>query len=230
MKATHVLAISAAFLAWCLPIRAQNAPGAATNSASQTSPETSPDQQPGIVSPGTRFLIRLDNAISTSTAKPGMEFTAHTIDRLATPDGLVLRSGAEIRGHVDKVEQAHQVGRARIWLAFDDISTPRGWLPLVAVVSDVPGLHSVRAVYHREGEIENTTSKRQQEEEAAAAGALVGAAPGVVERNGKGAAIGAATGALTAFMISSGLGQELALQKDTKLELILDHPLYLAGN
>lgn len=225
MKSTWMLAISAVLLTCSLPTYGQNTSGVDTGSASQASPD-----QPGVVSPGTRVLVRLDNAISTNAAKSGTEFTAHTLDPLTTPDGLVLRPGAEIRGHVDKVEQARQVGRARIWLAFDDISTPRGWLPLVAVVSDVPGIHSIRAVYDREGEIENTTSKRQEEAQAAAAGALVGAAPGVVERSGKGAAIGAATGALTAFMISSGLGQELTLQKDTKLELIIEHPLYLAGN
>lgn len=222
MKSTWMLAISAVLLACSLPACAQAQAGAVQQS--------SPDQQLGVVSPGIRFLIRLDSAISTTTAKQGMEFTAHTLDPLTTPDGLILHAGAEIRGHVDKVEQARQAGRARIWLAFDDIATRRGWLPLVAVVSDVPGIHSVRAVYDREGEIENTTSKRQQEAEAAAAGALVGAAPGVVQHRGKGAAIGAATGALSAFMVSSGLGQELTLEKDTKLELILDHPLYLAAD
>jgi outer membrane lipoprotein SlyB len=63
--------------------------------------------------------------------------------------------------------------------------------------------------------------------EAAAAGAFVGAAPGVAAHNGKEAALGAAAGAVTAFMLSSGLGQELTLDKNTKLELTLDHPLNL---
>jgi hypothetical protein len=142
-------------------------------------------ERDGAVTPGTRFLVRLDEEISTGTAKAEMPFKAHTLDPLTTPGGLVLRPGAEIRGHIDKVEQAHQVGRS--------------------------------------------TSKRQEEAEAAAAGALVGAAPGVVEHNGKGAALGAATGAVTAFMVGSGLGHELTLEKDTKLELILEHPLYLVG-
>jgi hypothetical protein len=39
--------------------------------------------------------------------------------------------------------------------------------------------------------------------------------------------MGAAAGAVTAFMLSSGLGQELTLDKNTKLELSLDHPLYV---
>lgn len=229
MRLVSACMLSAALLACSWAARAQTAPDQSSNPATRDSSQASPDQ-PGFVTPGTRFLIRLDRAISTKTAKAGNEFTAHTLDPLSTPDGLVLRPGAEIRGHVDKVEQAHQVGRARMWLAFDDIATPRGWLPLVAVVSDLPGIHSVRAVYEREGEIENRTNQHREEAEAAAAGALVGTAPGVAEHNRKGAAIGAAVGAVTAFMISSSLGQELTLQKDTKLELVLDHPLYLAGD
>ena len=94
-------------------------------------------------------------------------------------------------------------------------------------MSDVPGVHSVHVVFEREGAIEARTSKRQDQAEAAAAGAFVGAAPGVVAHNGKDAAMGAAAGAVTAFMLSSGLGQELTLEKNTKLELSLDHPLYV---
>ncbi len=222
MKATGALLLSVALLASAASLCAKTRPPGVAVKLAQSSSD-----QPGVVSPGTRFLVRLDGAISTKTAKPGTAFKAHTLDPLTTPDGQVLRPGAEIRGHIDKVERAQDVGRARIWLAFDDIATARGWQPLVAVVSDVPGIRSVRAVYEREGEIESTSSKRQEEAQAAAAGALVGAAPGVVARSGKGAAIGAATGALTAFLISSGLGHELTLEKNTKLELVLDHPLYL---
>lgn len=182
------------------------------------------------VPPGTRFLVGLDDAISTKEVKAGTPFRVHTLEPVSAPDGTVLPPGAEIRGHVDKVEQAHQTGRARIWLTFDDVRTARGWKPLVAFVSDVPGVHSVRVVFEREGAIEARTSKRQDEAEAAAAGAFVGAAPGVAAHNGKDAAFGAAAGAVTAFMLSSGLGQELVLEKSTKLELSLGHPLYVGRN
>ena len=113
-----------------------------------------------------------------------------------------------------------------MWLTFDDIRTPDGWVPLVAMVDDVPGVHSIRVDYNREGEIEASTSKRQEALQAAAAGALVGAAAGVAARDKKDAAIGAAVGAVTAFMVESGLGEELTLQRNTKLELILERSLY----
>jgi hypothetical protein len=221
MRRTWALTSLAALLGWSG--LAQTTPARA-HCGGQEEART---EEPGSVSPSTRFLVRLDDALSTKEAQAGAKFKAHTLEPLSTPDGLVLRAGAEVRGHVDKVERAHEAGRARMWLTFDDVRTPNGWLPLVATVMDVPGVHSVRVVYEREGEIENRTSKREEQAEAAAAGAFVGAAAGVAAHNGKDAAIGAAAGAMTAFMLSSGLGQDVVLDKNTKLELILDRPLYL---
>jgi hypothetical protein len=182
---------------------------------------------PDEVAAGTRFLIRLDDVIDTKDVKAGYRFHARTIEPLASAGGTVLPAGAQISGHVDQVEPAHKAGRARLWLTFDDIRTPAGWLPVVAMVDDVPGVHSLRVDYNREGEIEANTSKRQEEMEAAVAGAFVGAASGIAAGKGKDAAAGAATGAATAFIVVSGLGQELRLDKGTKLELILERSLYL---
>lgn len=178
------------------------------------------------VGAGTRFLATLEDTLSTQNAKVGDRFRARTLEPLQASDGSIVSPGLEIRGHVDKVQSAHQVGRARMWLTFDEIRTPSGWVPVVADLADLPGVHSVRVDYNREGEIEATTSKRQAQAEAAAAGALAGAAAGVAAHNGKDAAMAAATGAATGFMVASGLGQEFTLFKSTKLELILERPLY----
>jgi phage protein D len=119
-------------------------------------------------------------------------------------------------------------GHARLWLTFDDIDTHHGRLALVAEVSSVPGDFGVRTGKSREGEIEARTSNGARVLEAAAAGAAAGAAPGVAARNAKAAATGAAAGAAAAFVTaSSGVGQEIDLTKGTKLDLILDRPLYL---
>jgi hypothetical protein len=175
---------------------------------------------------GTRFLAVLEDPLNTQSAKAGDRFRARTIEPIQALDGSILSPGFEIVGHVDKVEAAHKSGRARMWLTFDEIRMRSGWVPLVADLTDLPGIHSVRVDYSREGEIEASTSKRQAQAEAAAAGALAGAATGVAAHSGKDAGIAAATGAATAFMIASGLGQEFTLEKNTKMELILDRPLY----
>ncbi|MGH9699801.1 MAG: hypothetical protein ACRD52_10125, partial [Candidatus Acidiferrales bacterium] len=183
--------------------------------------------QPPVVAPGTRFMIALDDALSTKNDKAGRKFRARTLEAIVTPGGLSVPAGALVRGHIGKSESAGQMGRARLWLSFDTIDTPSGRMPLVADVSDTPGEHAVRASTNREGAIEARTDKRQQEAEAAAGGAFVGAAPGVVAHNPREAAIGAAVGAATAYMAAAAIGQDITLPKDTKLELTLDRALYL---
>ena len=196
------------------PARAQN---------TQTLPSVS-----STVPNGTRFLVRLEDELSTHKHKANKKFKARTLEPLQTTDGTILPPGAEIRGHISRVEPAGMTGRARLWLTFDEIRTPSGKLPVVANVVSVPGDHSVRQGDSKEGEIEARTSKGRRDIEAAAAGAAIGAVIGATAKGGKGAGIGAAVGGATGFLISSGLGQELDLPKGTKLELELGRPLYLA--
>ncbi|MBI3404257.1 MAG: hypothetical protein HY046_02235, partial [Acidobacteria bacterium] len=157
----------------------------------------------------------------------GKRFSVKTLEPLTASDGSILPPGAEIRGHLSRIEPAAATGRARLWLSFDEIKTPAGKVPVVASVASVPGEHSVRRGDSKEGEIEARTSVGAQEAQAAAIGAAIGATAGAAAKGGKGAAIGAAVGAIAGFLVSSGMGQELELQKGTKLELQLDRPLYV---
>jgi len=174
----------------------------------------------------TRFLVRLEDTLSTKKHKAGKKFKARTLDPLEARDGTMIPVNSEVRGHISRIEPAGLTGRARMWLSFDEIKTKHGKLPLVAHVASVPGEHNVRPGESKEGEIEARTSKGTQELQAAAIGAAVGAAVGAT-RSGKAAALGAVLGGAAGFLVASGLGQELELQKGTKLELELDRPLYL---
>lgn len=176
---------------------------------------------------GTHFLIRLDDDLNTGKNKVNKKFDAKTIEPLETPNGYILPPGAKIRGHISRVEPGSLGVRARLWLTFDDIDTSSGRLPVVAEVSSVPGDFSVRPGESKEGEIEARTSSGQRDLEAVAAGAVIGAAAGAAAHNGKDAAIGAAAGGFAAFLASSGIGTELDLPKGTKIDLVLDRPLYL---
>jgi hypothetical protein len=180
-----------------------------------------------VVPNGTHFLVRLDDELSTVKSKVNKKFDARTLEPMETSNGYILPPGAKIRGHVSRIEPGGVTGRARLWLTFDDIDTHHGRLPIVAEVSSVPGDFSVRPGESREGEIEARTSKGTRDLEAAAAGAALGAAAGASRGSEKEAAIGAAAGGVAGFMASSGIGQELDLQKGTKLDLVLDRPLYL---
>jgi hypothetical protein len=180
------------------------------------------------VAPGTKFLVVLEQDLTSKSTEENAKFVVRTVEPLEAGRGIYLPAGADIHGHVSRIESAGVTGRAKIWLTFDDIYTKFGKLPIVAEVVSVPGDHSVKPVAAKqEGLIEGRSSTQQDAAQAAAAGAAGGAVQGVRDKNKKEAAEGAALGALTAYLVESGRGHELNLPKGAKLELELERALYL---
>lgn len=179
------------------------------------------------VVPGTRFLVRLQQDMNTKLLRMNQEFRVRTLEPLEAGSGIYLPAGAEIRGHVSRVESAGMTGRAKIWLTFDEIRTNFGKLPIVAEVVSVPGDHSIKSGPMQEGVIEGRGGTQKDAAQAAAAGAAMGAIQGVQAKNKKEAAKGAAMAALEAYLMEAGRGQELELPKGAKLELELERALYL---
>ena len=179
------------------------------------------------VTPGTKFLVTLEDQLSTKGTQENAKFKVKTLEPLEAGGGIYLPPGAEIRGHISRVEPAGVAGRAKLWLTFDEIRTKFGKLPIVAEVVSVPGDHSVKPGQEQAGLIERRSSTQHDAAEAAAAGAASGAVKGVMHKDKKQAAEGAALGALTAYLMESGRGHELNLPKGAKLELELERALYL---
>src|ERR1700730_11072970 len=151
------------------------------------------------VVPGTKFLVRLEDELDTKETREKKRFKVKTLEPLEAGSGIYLPRGAEIRGHVSRVESAGIAGRAKIWLTFDEIRTKFATLPIVAEIVSVPGDHSVKTgTAKQEGLIEGRTSTQQSAAEAAAAGAAMGAVRGVKDRDKKEAAEGAAAAGLAA--------------------------------
>lgn len=180
------------------------------------------------VVPGTKFLVRLEDELDTKETREKKHFKVTTLEPLEAGNGIYLPPGAEIRGHVSRVESAGIAGRAKIWLTFDEIRAKFATLPIVAEVVGVPGDHSVKTgSAQREGLIEGRTSTQEAAAEAAAAGAAMGAVKGVKDKDKKEAAEGAAVAAIAAYLMESGRGHEIDLPKGAKLELELERALYL---
>lgn len=179
------------------------------------------------VAPGTKFLVALENDINTKEIRQNDRFRVRTVEPLEAGNGIYLPSGAEIYGHISRVEPAGTTGKAKLWLTFDEIRTRFGKLPIVAEVAAVPGDHSIKSGPLQQGVIEGRSSTQKDSAQAAAAGAAMGATKGVKDKNKKEAAEGAALGALTAYLMESGRGHELNLPKGAKLELELERALYL---
>jgi hypothetical protein len=179
------------------------------------------------VSPGTKFLVKLEDHLSTKDTPENAKFKVKTLEPLEAGGGIYLPAGAEIRGHISRVEPAGLGGRAKLWLTFDEIRTKFGKLPIVAEVVSVPGDHSVKPGQEQTGLIEGRSSTQHDAAEAAATGAAIGAVKGVKHKDKKEVAEGAALGALTAYLMESGRGHELNLPKGAKLELKLERALFL---
>src|SRR5882762_1976735 len=179
------------------------------------------------VVPGTRFLVRLESDLNTKEVHKNQAFRVRTLEPLEAGQGNYLPPGAVIVGHVSRVDPAGTTGRAKIWLTFDEIQTRFGKLPIVAEVASVPGDHSIKAGPLQEGVIEGRSSTQKDAAQAAAAGAAMGAMHGVKDKNKKEAAEGAALGALEAYLMDAGRGQEIDLPRGAKLELELERALYL---
>jgi hypothetical protein len=179
------------------------------------------------VVPGTRFLVSLESDLNTKEVHKNQPFHVRTLEPLEAGQGNYLPPGAVIAGHISRVDPAGTTGRAKIWLTFDEIQTRFGKLPIVAEVASVPGDHSIKAGPLQEGVIEGRSSTQKDAAQAAAAGAAMGAMHGVKDKNKKEAAEGAALGALEAYLMEAGRGQEIELPKGAKLELELERALYL---
>jgi hypothetical protein len=227
------------------PVYANDAPTNDSANAPQSQP---PDSQPApghelypadgrrqpgtpsetyAVAPGTKFLARLEDDLSSATSKENTRFRMTTLEPLDAGNGIYLPAGAEIEGRVTRVEAAGVAGRAKLWLTFDYLRTRFGKLPLVAEVSSIPGDHSAKSTVTKEGLIEGRSSTQKDAEQAAAAAAAIGAVKGVKDKDKKEAAEGAAMAAFTAYLAESGRGHDLTFPKGVKFELELERSLYL---
>jgi len=174
---------------------------------------------------GTIALIQLTDRIDTRTVKPGDHFHARLSEPLSAADGSTLPEGAKIKGHVSAVQPGFHT---KILLSFDQVETARGWVPLIATVTGVPGEHGMRPV-GEEGEIGRKGMTKEEIAEAVVVGASRGAAEGERAGGKKGAAQGAGAGAADAAFSSFESGHDLILYKDTALEIRLDRNLLVSG-
>jgi outer membrane lipoprotein SlyB len=99
-------------------------------------------------------------------------------------------------------------------------------MPLIATVTGVPGEHAAKQP-DAEGEIERKGMSKGRMIETTAVGAGVGAIAGGAAGGGKGAGIGAGAGAGLGALAGVLSQRNLRLNKNTVLEVRLDHPLQI---
>jgi hypothetical protein len=206
---------------WCLLVALTAVPLSSLLSAQEVrAQEQGPPLPPRTIPDGTKFLIRLEDKLDAARVQPGRRFKAKLLEDLVGPDETRILRDSRIKGHISSVGNGFH---PRLLLSFDEIETERGWVPLIATLTDVPGERGLK-VPDEEGEIEREGNRRR-EAESAGVGAGVGAVGGAAAGGGKGAAIGAGIGAAAGVVEGLFSDRRLELLKGTTLELRLDRPL-----
>lgn len=185
--------------------------------------QDAPSASPNVVPQGTVCLIQIADRLDTNTAKAGEVFQARLAEPLTSADGETIPTGSKIRAHISAVEPGL---RRRLLLSFDEIQTSRGWVPLIATVTGVPGEHGLSRIGD-EGEIGRKGMTREQIAEAVVVGAGQGAMEGEKTGGKRGAATGAGEGAADGALTVFAAGHDLVLEKGTALEIRLDRNLSL---
>jgi len=201
----------------------------ANEPAAEPAPEPPASRQtyeavgPNEVPDGYRFLITLEDPIDTASVPRGKHFRALLREPLVSASGQRISGGRMITGHVSEVDRGFN---AKLLLSFDEIETPRGWLPLSATVVEVPSEHGLRQV-GPEGEIERKPIDVRRTLEGAGVGAVVGASAGQAAGGSRGAAVGAATGAAAGASVATLSDRNILLDKGAQLVLRLDRGIVL---
>lgn len=170
---------------------------------------------------GTVALIQLTDRLDTKSVRAGDHFHARLAEPLSTAGGVMIGAGRRIKGHISAVQPGLHT---RLLLSFDEIETGRGWVPLIATVTGVPGEHGLKQI-GEEGEIGRKGMTKEEIAEAVVIGASEGAAEGMHTGGKKGAATGAGNGAANSAYSAFESGHDLVLDKGTALEIRLDRNL-----
>ncbi len=184
-----------------------------------------PQQDEIILNEGTRILLRLNNLLSTKTAREGDEFTAQVVEPIYRGAQLVVPSGSIVTGRVVNSKRAGRIrGRAELNLRFETIRLPNGHEEnLIASLESLD--RAEKEEMGEEGAVKGEGSKKR-DTAIIGTGAGIGAGIGAIAGGAKGTAIGAGAGGLIGLAgVLSTRGRDIELPRGTELTIRLERPL-----
>lgn len=181
--------------------------GGTTTTDTRSTRSTTTTADPGVVPYGTELDVRLEQALSSQTARVEDRFEATTVVDVRQNGRVLIPAGSRVRGVVTAVKNAGRVERkGELQLSFDQITVNGRNYPLRATVTD-----ALEAGGYK------------QDAEKIGAGAAVGAILGGI--------LGGVKGAITGILIGGGgvvaatEGQDVNLPSGTILRTRLDQDL-----
>jgi hypothetical protein len=173
----------------------------------QVAGEGSPSRE-GVLETGTDIQVRLEQPLSSKTARREDRFEATVAEPVRAGSQVVIPAGSRVRGIVQAAEAAERPSKpGRLDLTFDTLTIP-----------GVPRMDiRTRVISIKENLDKSDTAKK------AGLGALPGAVPGKVVGGTEGALIGLVVGAGGAVVASKG--DDVELPEGAVMTLRLERPL-----
>ncbi len=172
---------------------------------------------------GTRLGVVLDTPLSTRMAKKGQVIRFHTEDSYPLSDVLELPPETEIAGSVVEAKKPGHFGKPGVLrVKLENIHLATGASTQIAARLDSPDMKG-------NGRL-TSDSRRTTDLASVAMWTIQGTLMGTMIHGGKGAAVGAGAGALTALIIAMAhKGPDLYLEPGMPFSVIVDEPVELPG-
>ncbi len=179
---------------------------------------------------GAHVLLRMENSLSTRTAKEGDFVYLRTAVPIASSGEIAVPAGSYVQGVVTESKQSGRVkGRAQLAIRLETLTLESGKVYKFAPhVSSVDSGETGQKVVGSENAIEAAPGKGQDAQRIAilaGSGAGIG---GIADQSWKGAGIGAGVGSAVGLAtVLLTRGKEVELRQGSTLDVVFDRPVSL---
>jgi len=181
---------------------------------------------------GAHVLLRMENSISTRTAKDGDYVYLRTGSPISVAGNIILPVGSYVQGVVTNAKRSGRVkGRAELAIRLETITLPTGsvykFSPKLASVDSGAG---EQKVIGKENSVQEGSTHGQDAARIAILAGSGGALGAIIDQGARGAGAGIGAGAGAAVGLATVLltrGREVELRQGTSLDVIFDRPVAL---
>jgi hypothetical protein len=179
---------------------------------------------------GAHVLLRMENSLSTRTAKEGDFVYLRTAVPIASSGQIAVPAGSYVQGVVTESKQSGRVkGRAQLAIRLETLTLASGKVYKFSPhVSSVDSGENGQNVVGSENAIEQAPGKGQDAQRIAILAGSGAAIGGLADQSWKGAGIGAGVGSAVGLAtVLLTRGKEVELRQGSTLDVVFDRPVSL---
>jgi hypothetical protein len=179
---------------------------------------------------GAHVLLRMENSVSTRTAKEGDFVYLRTAFPIASAGDIAVPAGSYVQGVISLSKQSGRVkGRAQLAIRLETLTLASGKVYKFSPhLSSVDSGETGQKVEGAENTVEQAPGKGQDAERIAILAGSGAAIGGIADRSWKGAGIGAGVGSAVGLAtVLLTRGKEVELRQGSTLDVVFDRPVSL---